>query len=145
MKKEKELLKGYIEGKNLRLTKQREMILESFLAVEDHISAEELYRIIIKKDPSIGLATVYRTMNLLKECGLARELQFGDGQTRYEHVLDHAHHDHFICMRCGKIIEFASPDIEKMQELISREKGFKVLKHKLELYGFCRDCRDRSV
>lgn len=143
MEKEKELLKEYIEGKKLRLTRQRELILEGFLAVEEHISSEELYRIVSEKDPSIGLATVYRTMNLLVECGLAQELQFGDGQTRYEHAFDHQHHDHLICRGCGKIMEFNNPMIEKLQEKISREKGFKVLSHKLELYGLCRDCKKR--
>lgn len=145
MKKEKELLKEYIEGKKLRLTRQRELILEGFLAVEEHISAEELYRIVSKKDTSIGLATVYRTMNLLVDCGLAHELNFGDGQARYEHVFDHQHHDHLICNNCGKIVEFSSPMIEKLQEKISREKGFVVLNHKLELYGLCRDCKKESL
>lgn len=145
MKKEKELLKEYIEGKKLRLTRQRELILEGFLAVEEHISAEELYRIVSEKDPSIGLATVYRTMNLLVDCGLAHELNFGDGQARYEHVFDHQHHDHLICNNCGKIVEFSSPMIEKLQEKISREKGFAVLNHKLELYGLCRDCKKESL
>ena len=145
MEKEKELLKEYIEGKKLRLTRQRELILEGFLSVEEHISAEELYRIVSKKDPSIGLATVYRTMNLLVECGLAHELNFGDGQTRYEHVFDHQHHDHLICSNCGKIVEFSSPVIEKLQEKISRERGFTVLNHKLGLYGLCKDCKKESL
>ena len=141
MKKEKDLLKEYITEKNLKLTKQREIILKAFIAVEEHISVEELYKIVSKKDPSIGLATVYRTMNLFRDCGLAQELNFGDGQTRYEHVLDHEHHDHLICKSCGSIIEFSNPIIEKLQQNISKEKEFKVISHKLELYGICKECR----
>jgi Fur family ferric uptake transcriptional regulator len=144
MEKEKELLREYIAEKNLKLTKQRETILKTFLSIEKHISAEELYRVVIKKDPQIGIATVYRTMNLLKECGLAQELHFGDGQTRYEHMMDHIHHDHLICRECGKIMEFTNSMIEKLQDKISREKKFEVLSHKLELYGLCKDCRKKS-
>lgn len=141
MKKEKELLRRFIAEKNLKLTKQRETILKTFLSIEKHISAYELYRIVVREDPRIGIATVYRTMSLLKECGLAQELYFGDGRTRYEHIVDHIHHDHLICRECGKIIEFTNPMIEKLQNRISREKKFQILSHKLELYGICKDCR----
>src|SRR3989304_2751076 len=106
MKKEKDILKNYIVSKRLKFTKQREKILEAFLRIEKHVSAEELYKDVSKKNPQIGLATVYRALNLLYECGLAQEKKFGNGQTRFEHTFNHEHHDHLICVRCGEIIEF---------------------------------------
>ncbi len=93
------------------------------------------------KEPKIGLATVYRTLALLTESGLAAELDFGDGQKRYEHNYHHAHHDHMICTQCGKIIEFQHPLIEKLQEDVAREHGFEMTTHKLDMFGICKECR----
>lgn len=141
MKEAKKIFEEYIAGKRLKFTNQRSLIVDTFLKEEGHISTEELYRKVIPKAPSIGLATVYRTLKLLAECGLAHERNFGDGQTRYEHCYGHIHHDHLICTRCGKIIEFENTDIEKLQNEIARKNEFKVYAHKLELYGFCNDCK----
>ena len=113
---EQEVLENYITQHNLKITKQRRAVLEAFLGIEDHISAEDLYKIVSAKEPKIGLATVYRTLSLLTESGLAAELDFGEGQKRYEHKYLHSHHDHMICTQCGKIIEFQNPMIEKLQE-----------------------------
>lgn len=140
MQKEKEILEEYIGQHNLKLTRQRRVILEAFLGTERHVSAEELYKDLRKKHPEIGLATVYRTLNLFSDCGLAQARRFGDGETRYEHVYNHSHHDHIVCTRCGKIIEFENPAIEDLQDNIAREKKFKVYSHRLELYGLCSRC-----
>ena len=123
------------------ITKQRRAVLEAFLASEEHLSAEELYKIVSTKEPKIGLATVYRTLALLTESGLAAELDFGDGQKRYEHNYEHAHHDHMICTQCGKIIEFNNPLIEKLQQDVAKEHGFEMTTHKLDMFGICKDCR----
>jgi len=139
--KEQEVLENYISQHNLKITKQRRAVLEAFLDSEDHVSAEELYKIVSEKEPKIGLATVYRTLALLTESGLAAELDFGDGQKRYEHNLDHDHHDHMICTKCGKIIEFHHPLIEKLQEDVAREHGFEMTTHKLDMFGVCQNCR----
>ena len=139
--KEQEVLENYISQHNLKITKQRRAVLEAFLDSEDHVSAEELYKIVSEKEPKIGLATVYRTLALLTESGLAAELDFGDGQKRYEHNLDHDHHDHMICTKCGKIIEFHHPLIEKLQEDVAREHGFEMTSHKLDMFGICKNCR----
>ena len=139
--KEQEVLEKYITQHNLKITKQRRAVLEAFLASEEHVSAEDLYKIVSAKEPKIGLATVYRTLSLLTESGLAAELDFGDGQKRYEHNYDHAHHDHMICTQCGKIIEFHNPLIEKLQEDVAREHGFEMTTHKLDMFGICKDCR----
>ena len=140
IQKEKEILREYIGQHNLKLTRQRRTILEAFLETERHVSAEELYKDIRKRHPEIGLATVYRTLNLLSDCGLAQPRQFGDGETRYEHIYDHSHHDHLVCTGCGRIIEFESPAIEDLQDNIAKEKKFKVYSHRLELYGLCSRC-----
>ncbi len=138
---EQEVLENYITQHNLKITKQRRAVLEAFLASEDHVSAEELYKIVSAKEPKIGLATVYRTLALLTESGLAAELDFGDGQKRYEHNYEHSHHDHMICTKCGKIIEFHHPLIEKLQEDVAQEHGFQMTTHKLDMFGICQDCR----
>ncbi|NIQ02755.1 MAG: transcriptional repressor [Nitrospinaceae bacterium] len=138
---EQEVLENYITQHNLKITKQRRAVLEAFLASEDHVSAEELYKIVSAKEPKIGLATVYRTLALLTESGLAAELDFGDGQKRYEHNYEHSHHDHMICTECGKIIEFHHPLIEKLQEDVAQEHGFQMTTHKLDMFGICQDCR----
>ncbi len=140
MRNAKEIFEEYISKKKLKFTSQRNIILVTFLKEEGHISTEELYKKVAQKYPSIGIATVYRTLKLLTECGLAYERQFGDGQSRYEHSHEHIHHDHLICTGCGKIVEFENADIEKLQNEIAKKNRFKVYAHKLELYGLCGNC-----
>lgn len=139
--KEHEALENYITQHNLKITKQRRAVLDAFLGSDEHVSAEELYKIVAVKEPKIGLATVYRTLALLTESGLAAELDFGDGQKRYEQNLDHRHHDHMICTQCGKIIEFIHPLIEKLQEDVAQEHNFEMTTHKLDMFGICKDCQ----
>ena len=139
--KEIEILEDYIAEHNLKITKQRRAVLETFLDCENHVSVEELYGMVSKVEPKIGLATIYRTLALLTKSGLALEMDFGDGQKRYEHSYKHAHHDHMVCTECGKIIEFIHPLIEKYQEEVAAQNGFKVTSHKLDLFGLCSDCK----
>jgi Fur family ferric uptake transcriptional regulator len=141
MKKVAEILKEHLAQNHLKLTKQRETIVQTFLKMERHITAEELYREVFKKNPSIGIATVYRTLHLLCECGVAQQRQFGEGQTRYDPVYNKNHHDHLICNHCGKIIEFENSSIEKLQEKVASQHRFTILSHKLELYGLCVQCK----
>lgn len=139
--KEIEVLEDYISKHNLKITKQRRAVLETFLDCEKHVSVEELYSIVSKVEPKIGLATVYRSLALLIKSGLALEMDFGDGQKRYESSYMHAHHDHMVCTECGRIIEFNHPLIEKYQEDVATQNGFKITSHKLDLFGICNDCR----
>ncbi len=139
--KERELLSEYIRSRNLKHSEQRQIILEAFLKTERHLTAEELYEIVKKKNSNIGQATIYRAMKLFSDAGLCRELKVEDGVTRYEHLYDHEHHDHLICTECGKIVEIISPEIEKEQDCIAKINGFVLEKHRLELYGICKDCR----
>ncbi len=137
----KKAFRDYILQKGLKSTRQRDIILDAFLSSDRHMSIEELYLKVRAKHPNIGYATVYRTLKLFAESGLAREIQFGDGQTRYEHVNEGEHHDHLVCTRCGAIAEFANEAIEKLQDEVASSHGFLIETHKLELYGICGKCR----
>jgi len=142
--KEKEIFLEHIQKAGLRRTTQRDLILEIFLRTEEHLSSEDLYWLVQKQDPSVGHTTVYRTLKLLTEAGLAREVRFGDGKTYYEHHYNHEHHDHLICTECGKIIEFFSPEIEEMQDKMAEKYGFRLTNHSLRMWGLCEDCQKRS-
>ncbi|HET8540605.1 MAG TPA: transcriptional repressor [Anaeromyxobacter sp.] len=132
---------AYIEEKGLKHSRQRDRIAETFFAMGGHVSIEELVARVRRIDPRVSVATVYRTMKLLSDCGLAIPRQFGGGQTRYEAAAGREHHDHMICTRCGEIFEFANEKIESLQELVARRHGFAVETHKLELYGRCARCQ----
>ena len=136
----KQDFRASLAAKGLKSTRQREEILEEFLDDGSHQSAEELYLRLRRKNPRIGYATVYRTLKLFEECGIAEPRQFGDGQTRYESSFDE-HHDHLICTVCGKIVEFENNEIEALQLKVAGEHGFVIDRHRLNLYGRCRDCR----
>ena len=136
-----DVLEEYISVNNLKITKQRRTVLKIFLESKDHVSVEELYNTVLKTEPKIGLATVYRTLALLTKSGLALEMDFGDGQKRYENCYRSLHHDHMVCTECGKILEFNHPLIEKYQEEVAKQKNFKITSHKLDLFGLCQDCK----
>ncbi|NKE72689.1 Fur family transcriptional regulator [Candidatus Manganitrophus noduliformans] len=138
--KEEALLQEHIAKHHLKVTKERSAILRAFIEAERHVTAEELYRMMREKHASIGLATIYRTLNLFCECGLAEQRQFGDGHARYELTYNVNHHDHLVCTQCKKIIEFENMDIEKLQEKVAKAHRFTIYSHKLELYGLCSDC-----
>jgi len=135
------VLCAYIAERGLKHSRQRDRIAETFFAMGGHVSVEELVARVRRIDPRVSVATVYRTMKLLSECGLAIPRHFGGGQTRYEAAAGRAHHDHLICTGCGEIVEFANEKIESLQALVARRHGFEVESHKLELYGRCARCR----
>ena len=130
-----EQLSEYLSGQGLKSTRQRDVVLNAFVSAGRHLSAEELYLLVKKSNPGIGYATVYRTLKLLAEAGLADERRFEDGFTRYEYNASDGHHDHLICTRCGRIIEFENERIEQLQQDVARKNRFQVKSHKLELYG----------
>jgi Fur family ferric uptake transcriptional regulator len=135
-------LASYLEEHSLKNTRQREAILDVFLQARGHVTSEELFQRIRDEYPNIGYTTVYRTLKLLCDAGLAAERHFDDGITRYE--IAHEHHDHLVCTRCGKIIEFECPMIEETQDEVAARYGFRVLRHRHELYGHCKDCRKEA-
>ncbi|MBV0892581.1 transcriptional repressor [Paracoccus sp. Z118] len=117
----------------LRLTRPRQVILRVLGASEDHPDVEELHRRVVAIEPGINIATVYRTMNILAEHGLIERHSFADGRTRYE-TAPETHHDHFINVETGEVIEFHSEEIERMQQKIAREHGFDIVSHRFEIY-----------
>jgi Fur family ferric uptake transcriptional regulator len=138
-----EMAKQFFEfarSRGLKQTEQRRAIVETFLHSHGHLGIEELLERVRQEHPRIGYATVYRTLRLLIECGLANARHFGDGLTRYE-LADAEHHDHLICSTCGKIVEFKNDEIEELQEAVAREHGFAIHSHKMELYGLCASCQ----
>lgn len=137
-----EILRDYLRQNQLRLTPQRQTILEVFLNTGGHVEIDELFPFVQREDPSIGIATLYRTMNLLVECGLARENTAAQGRKNYEQAYRQRHHDHLICTACGKIVEFEHPLIEKYQMEVCREYNFTLNQHRMEIYGTCTPCQN---
>lgn len=142
--KRQAMLDKYMTERGLKSTRQRQLIIDMFFESNGHHSVEELWAKVRKADARVSVATVYRTMKLLSESGLAHARNFGDGQTRYEAAIGRGHHDHLICTNCSTIIEFENDRIEALQDVVAKRHGFKVTSHKMELYGLCRDCQRLS-
>jgi len=120
--------------KGMRMTDQRRIVARVLSIAKDHPDVEELYRRAHAEDPHISIATVYRTVRLFEEAGIIERHDFRDGRSRYEEMPD-VHHDHLIDMRSGRVIEFVDEDIEKLQHAIAKRLGFRLIDHRLELYG----------
>jgi Fur family ferric uptake transcriptional regulator len=137
-------LERFLKEKGLRATQQRDAVLRVFLERDAHVSVEELYERIRETHPSIGHATVYRSMGLFVEAGIAKERRFHEGRVRYEPGVNVGHHDHLVCLHCGDIQEFEDPTIERIQRDIAGSRGFQVSYHRLELYGVCARCQEQD-
>lgn len=122
------------EANGLRMTEQRRVIARVLEGSNDHPDVEELYARASTQDPNISIATVYRTVKLFEEAGILEKLEFGDGRARYEDA-ERDHHDHLIDMNSGEVIEFVDPEIEALQDKIAEKLGYRLMGHKLELYG----------
>jgi len=143
------LFEAFLRSRGLRLTKQRAAILRAIFGTHRHVSAEELFELLRQNEKTKGLkisrATVYRTLALLTEGGFVQALDVGRDQgTLYEHVLGHEHHDHMVCLVCGKIIEFSDERLEQVQEEAVRRHGFEATTHRLNVYGTCATCLKRG-
>jgi len=132
-----EQFRAYLSREGLRYTRQRRAIVEAFFGSGEHLPLAEIHALARTREPSIGFATVYRTMKLLVRSGLAVEQRFDEGQSRYEPVTERGHHDHLICVRCGRIVEFEDGVIEARQEAIAARHGFRMFSHRHEIYGEC--------
>jgi Fur family ferric uptake transcriptional regulator len=128
----------------LKHTGQRDTILRTFLETRDHLSTDELYRLVKKEDEGIGFTTVYRTLKLLAECGLASEVAFNDGVARYEHQYNRRNHHHMVCTECGSSVEFFSTDIERIEREIGRKHKYLTTRHTFQIYGVCENCGKKS-
>ena len=145
MKSAKAIFKRYLRNNGMLHSEQREQILDIFLKTEKHPTINDLYDLVRKKNPKIGLATVYRSMKVICDAGLARETDFGDGTKRFEHKYKHQHHDHLVCLKCGRIVEVMSPEIEKLQESLARRHKFKAVRHRMQIFGICRTCKRKKT
>ena len=140
-KEEIDLFDDCVRSKGLKQSGQRRDILRTFLKTEKHLTADELFHLVKKKNPSIGVATVYRTIKLICDCGLGRELRLDNNSVRYEHLFNHDHHDHLYCKNCGELTEVVDVEIERLQEKLAKKAGFKMQGHRLIIHGLCGKCR----
>lgn len=134
----------FLQQKGLRRTKQRDELVDVFLRTEKHLSTQDLFDIIRRKNKDVGYATVARTLKLLAESGLCRVVDFGDGVQRFEHKYGHEHHDHLICLECGRFVEIYSKKLEKIQDEVVKKHGYIQEYHKLDIFGLCPRCGKRS-
>lgn len=135
-----ERLDVYLGTKLLKQTKQRKTIINEFLKLGGHVPAEDLHDVVRSGGHNIGLATIYRTLNLLTEAGLVEKKQFTDGRWVFEVNEPGSHHDHLICLKCSKIVEFENDAIEELQKKVAKKHGFRLVDHNLDLFGYCPDC-----
>jgi Fur family transcriptional regulator, ferric uptake regulator len=142
-REEKEVFGAYLSKNHLKRSEQREVILDTFLRSDRHLSVDDLLQMVQKRRPDIGRTTVYRTLKLLQSAGLAQELAL-DGQRKFEREYKREHHDHFICKSCGAIFEFSSPEIERLQDEIAADIEFTIEGHRHQIYGSCRSCTARA-
>jgi Fur family ferric uptake transcriptional regulator len=139
-----EIFNAHIKRVGLKHTGQRDAILRAFLETHEHLSTEELHHLVQRRDPGIGFTTVYRTLKLFTECGLASEVAFHDGVTRYEHQYNRRSHHHMVCTECGSSVEFFSPEIEKVEKEIGRKHRYQTTSHTFQVYGLCADCQKKK-
>lgn len=137
--------KQLLRNNNLKFTKQREVILSTLYNHEGHFTPEEIYQIIKSENPDLntGIATIYRTLSLLENANIATSISFGTQGKKYELGVK-AHHDHIICTKCGRILEFFDESIEKKQEKIAKSLGFKIEDHIMKIFGICPECQETN-
>ena len=127
------------------ITRQRDLVAQIVFLSDDHLSVEAIRRELKQRGERVGLATVYRTLDLLVESGLVRAHEFGEGFKRYEPADAGGDHEHLICERCGRLVEFTNERLERMLPVLADEHGFQHRRHRVEIYGVCRDCRQREL
>lgn len=135
----------HLKSVGLKHTAQRDAILRAFLETRGHLSTDELFQLVRRKDSRVGFTTVYRTLKLLSECGLASEVAFQDGVARYEHQYNRRSHHHMVCTKCGNSVEFFSPEIENLEMEIGRKHDYLTTRHSFLIYGVCGDCRKEAA
>lgn len=136
--------KEFIKGKGLRYTREREVIMREISSTRGHFNPEELFIDMRARGLKVSKASVYRTVALLIECGILKEVEKTDKHAHYEVIAGSGHHDHMLCNSCGRVIEFYSKRLEKLQDDLCKQEGFKSVSHTLEIMGFCSDCKPKS-
>jgi Fur family ferric uptake transcriptional regulator len=140
-----ERFRRYLRDHRQPVTRQRELIAEAIILSEDHLSAEAIRRRLRDQGVRIGTATIYRALDTLVDSGLVKAHDFGEGFKRYEPMGDQERHEHLICVKCGKVLEFSNEQLERMLPLIADEHLFQHQRHRVEVYGVCRDCQGREL
>src|SRR3974390_1709955 len=143
VKEAEDIFYRHLRRVGLKHTGQRDTILRAFLDTRDHLSTDELFRLVRKKDERIGFTTVYRTLKLLAECGLASEVAFNDGVARYEHQYNRRSHHHMVCTECGSSVEFFSDEIERIERETGRKHKYLTTRHTFQIYGVCDACQKK--
>ncbi|MBM3241442.1 transcriptional repressor [Candidatus Poribacteria bacterium] len=141
MNTREEQFRRYLKSSGLKFTPERRLILGAAFSIEEHFEAEELFLKLWQQGDRVSKATIYRTLPLLVKSGLLREVVFGEKHAHYEHVYGHQHHEHLVCINCGKIIEVSSELLENLQTEICEQHDFEAISHKFEITGYCKDCR----
>jgi Fur family transcriptional regulator, ferric uptake regulator len=144
MREAQQILHQHLKSVGLKHTAQRDTILKTFLETREHLSTNELHRLVQKKDAKIGFTTVYRTLKLLAECGLASEVAFHDGIARFEHQYNRRGHHHMVCTHCGSSVEFFSPEVDRLEQEIGSKYHYQTTRHTFQIYGICEDCRKKK-
>lgn len=134
------IFREYLRDRGLKFTSERRYLLKEVLGNDSHFEAEQLLIALRQSGQRVAKATVYRTLPLLVNCGIVRQVQFGDKLTRYEHTFGHDPHDHMVCRRCRRIIEFDSTDVAQLRSRIASQYRFHAVGHRLQIMGLCWDC-----
>lgn len=142
---EQQRFETFLRSRQLKLTGERLELVEEVFGQVHHFDADQLHMALKLKGKAISRATVYRTLDLLVQCGLVRKSSFGDQHAHYEAVRSNEHHDHLICLNCDAIIEFFRPDLEALQEAICHEYGFRPMHHSHQIFGLCKECQSRET
>jgi len=136
---------GYLGAQNLKMTRERQTILDGIDSLRGHFTADDLHLAIVRRKALVSRATVYRTLEHLVASGIVQKVYVSDhdrGKALYERAHGRAHHEHMNCVRCGRIVEFSDEALEKRQEHVCRRLGFKPMRHSLRIEGICRGCRE---
>jgi Fur family ferric uptake transcriptional regulator len=142
MKSEIQVFREYIRQRGLRRTPEREEILREIFEIHGHFDVDELHLRLRNQGTKVSKASIYRVLPLLIDCGLVREVDFSDGHWHYEHIYGHAHHCHLRCLGCGEILEFEEPTLNRLEEQLAREYGYRIKGHQLQVHGYCATCQE---
>lgn len=138
------LFRSYVSLKGLRNTPEREEIIKEIFAMHDHFDVDELYLRLRRARSKISKASIYRNLPLIKECGLIREIWHEDGHMHYEPIYGQGHHCHLRCLKCGKVIEFVEKELGAIEKRLGKKYDFEIVEHRLDVTGYCADCRQKS-
>lgn len=140
-----ERFRRWLRDHRLPVTRPRDLVAETVLGSEDHLSVDAIARRLRERGLGVGTATIYRTLELLVKAGIVRAHEFGEGYRRYEPAAGEGGHEHLVCARCGRVVEFANERLERMLPVIADEYAFRHQRHRVEIFGTCRDCLQREL